>query len=240
VQRLEHITQPVISWNQTSPGAGGASLTLSQPEPSPTGGASPSSGVASTARLSSPGPGSFSAAVPTSYTHIGQSSPSGGTSPVVVNTNGGVTDPASSSSATTPKSVTLSTEWTAPPVAVQPPKFIYPNRPFSSSSSHPPSSSIVAPSPASPSQRTTDSVASPSVFSSVLPPSVGAGASRPSTTTDGASGGGGQRDQIKRLEFNHVQAGPVVTPPPTVSFQPLSPPAEFSPQPYPVEVSCRD
>ncbi|KAL8563271.1 hypothetical protein ACOMHN_058769 [Nucella lapillus] len=129
LQRLPHITQPVISWNQTSPpGEGGASFTLEQQQQqvaatSPAG-SSPSraSGVvaSSSSGLSSPAIGS---AVPTSYTYLGQNSPVGGGGGGG-GSNGGVVG---DSPKVTPPTVTLSSEWTTPSCTVQPPKFVYPS-----------------------------------------------------------------------------------------------------------------
>ncbi|XP_076438014.1 protein scribble homolog isoform X5 [Babylonia areolata] len=152
VERLPHITQPVISWNETSPAPGSASLTLTKPPPppqsplgSPGGGggggitaqsASPLFSAAvpgSVLSASAPRPGapasspseSYSAAVPTSYTHLGQVSPTaaGGNSAAVV-----MESPKSATMAASEEpSSSLSSEWTMPPSAVQPPKFVYPN-----------------------------------------------------------------------------------------------------------------
>ena len=53
--------------------------------------------------------------------------------------------------------------------------------------------------------------------------------------SDSLVSSGGQRDQIKRLEFNHVQAAsPSANS--AVASSPTSPDV-ISPQPYPVEVS---
>ncbi|KAK7489162.1 hypothetical protein BaRGS_00019540, partial [Batillaria attramentaria] len=179
VQRLPQITQPVITWNQTSPGAGGASLTLAQQLPSPNAGSSPASATGDTSsdslRLSSASP-AFSAAVPTSYTHLGRTSPSAGqASPSPLSNSVAVTSPES------PKA--LSSEWTTPP-----------------------------------------SKASP-LFSATL-----------SNSVDACLGAGDQpasvaRDQIKKLDFNHVQS-----PPTTSNTAATSPGSDvISPQPYPVE-----
>ncbi|XP_070209398.1 protein scribble homolog isoform X4 [Littorina saxatilis] len=260
VQRLPQMTQPVITWNQTSPGAGGASLTLSQQPPSPGGSPSSASGVTtSSTRLSSPGP-AYSAAVPTSYTHLGQSSPTaGGTSPsAALNSSSSPASMTESPKIISPPK-TLSSEWTTPPSAVQPPKFIYPsfNR-SSTSSTHvtttttTPSMSATTTTPAvghslsfAPSlsqyPRTTENkeiVTSPgqTVSMSASPArtypnfvdSRGVGVS-----DSLVSGVSGQRDQIKRLDLNHVQAGSPVDS--GVAASPTSPSSDISPQPFPVE-----
>ena len=267
VQRLPQITQPVISWNQTSPGAGGASLTLAQQPTSPGGSPSSASGVmaSSGTPLTSPGP-AFSAAVPTSYTHLGQASPTaGGTSPSATVNSSAMPLAESPKVIVPPK--TLSSEWTTPPSAVQPPKFIYPSfsRPASTSlhatttatttTTTPSSISSISSAPATittsavghslsfaptPFARTTENkevilspgqtvsvAASPSPYPNSVDSRVG--------VSDSLVSSGGQREQIKRLEFNHVQAAsPSANS--AVASSPTSPDV-ISPQPYPVEVS---
>ena len=265
VQRLPHITQPVISWNQTSPGAGGASLALTPQPSSPGGSPSSASGMTTSSGLGSPG---FSAAVPTSYTYLGQSSPTaGGTSPSGSLLTNGAMGTAESPKVVVPaEAKELSSEWTSPPSAVQPPKFVYPNynRPSSTSSQvttttttttttpsvYTPTSSVVvghslsfAPTPLPRTTENKESISSPGQTVSVSVPPAQFSNSVDSHTgvSDPSVVGVAQREQIRRLDFNHVQAGSPGGDMPSslVTVSPPSPALDLSPQPYPMEVRER-
>ena len=128
-EKLEKITQPLISWQQTPPTTGiNDTFTVTQSpvvastQPSETF-TSTEATVVTLAKqpiISSPSP--YSAAIPSSYTYQSRRSP---LSPQQVSP----TAPISPRQDTSPSQVSprnLSTEWSTPPTAVQPPKFVYP------------------------------------------------------------------------------------------------------------------
>lgn len=268
VQRLPQITQPVITWNQTSTGVGGASLTLSQQQPplspaslSPTGVTPVIGGMGGGDKLRATSPG-FSAAVPTSYTHLGRTATSPG--PVSPSLNNSMTVSITDSPkvlATSPPA-TLASDWSTPTSTVQPPRFVYPHF----NAHHALSPSQAATTTASPSVVTTttttsvgqnfsftpnqyprttenkETISSPqfpgqtmnisqssALYSATLTNSVSA------QLDTNVSRVPAPREQIKRLEFNHVQPS-VMTVSSAAVTSPLSPASDFSPQPYPVEV----
>ena len=156
VQRLPHMTQPLISWSQGSSAVEGGTSTHPHPphspEPSPgwdavaTSGSgeavSSSPGVGST-EGSSPVPSPAPHPIPTfspitaSSAHPASSAPFVGSAPEEQMTvsGGGASSPPVSLMLGGRKAgepLSLSPEWSSPPSAVHPPRFVYPGpRPFS-------------------------------------------------------------------------------------------------------------
>ncbi|PVD32583.1 hypothetical protein C0Q70_08025 [Pomacea canaliculata] len=263
VQRLPQITQPVITWNQTSAGAAATNPGSTPKLPSPASGQSPTitvppSTLAGISSSLSTVP-AYSAAVPTSYTHLGR------TGQISISP---VSNSVSSPSPESPKVLAsaspkmLSSDWTTPPSAVQPPRFVYPSFNRSPTSSSPVTTIPTAASPSvitvttattssvgqsftlasAPFPRTTENketVSSPQFLGQTVDilPATQVYSTMPTNSASVEMGRAEvgaplQRDQIKRLEFNHVQSP---TAPSVTATSPLSSGSDISPQPYPVE-----
>ena len=182
-QRIPSITQPVINWQGSNsaapapartPSPAGAQqqtqqVIVQQTSNLASGPAQPSLTTSATTIVAvSTSSSPFSSAVPTSYSYLSQS-----TAPTLTLPD----TPASQRAASSPNSPrTLSSDWTAPVTAVQPPKFVYPG-----SISRPSSSTPSAPTPVY-------SVAVGSGYSSSSPPvtapsSAAAASSSPSISS---------------------------------------------------------